>query len=191
MPPDLLMRSTAICVPTRAVLPPAAAEPESGCSVPTRYGLAWPKAGRHGAGTSIVAPSAPALAALHPINLRRVTLPLYQNSSLKFCAFSLFAIAFPPRCARLDLPGHRHERIGEDLVSKRNFMAMFKDPVQAAKISLQCSIGALIRVRHEDTNWSGSRSRANAAKRPRSEAGRCRAYAASAFWRSRPESINA
>ena len=34
MPPDLLMRSTAICTPTSAVLPPAAAAPESGCSVP-------------------------------------------------------------------------------------------------------------------------------------------------------------
>src|ERR1700693_917781 len=93
MPPALLMRSTAIWVPTRAVLPPAAAEPESGCSVPILYGLAWPKAACHGAGTSIVAPSAPALAALHPISRRRVTLPLYQNSSLQSCVFSLSAIA--------------------------------------------------------------------------------------------------
>src|SRR5882762_5022867 len=34
MPPDRLMRATAICAPTSAVLPPAAAAPESGCSEP-------------------------------------------------------------------------------------------------------------------------------------------------------------
>src|SRR6267143_589572 len=62
MPPDLLMRSTAICRPTSAVLPPAAPAPDSGCRVPTLYGLAWPKAARHGAGTSMTAPSAPAVA---------------------------------------------------------------------------------------------------------------------------------
>ena len=60
MPPALLMRSTAICRPTSAVLPPAAPAPDSGCSEPILYGLAWPKAACHGAGTSIVAPSAPA-----------------------------------------------------------------------------------------------------------------------------------
>src|SRR6266566_2768564 len=52
IPPDLLMRSTAIWVPTRAVLPPEAAVPESGCSVPILYGFAWPKAVPHGAGTN-------------------------------------------------------------------------------------------------------------------------------------------
>src|SRR5919201_6093655 len=82
-PPDLLMRSTAICVPTNAVLPPAAAAPDSGCSVPTLYGLAWPKAACHGAGTSLVAPSAPAAAEVYPIRRRRVTLPRYQNSSVQ------------------------------------------------------------------------------------------------------------
>src|SRR6188508_692698 len=55
-PPALLMRSTAIWLPTRAVLPPAAAAPESGCSVPILYGLAWPKADRQGAGTTRLAP---------------------------------------------------------------------------------------------------------------------------------------
>src|ERR1700756_34529 len=50
MPPDLLMRSTAICVPTSAVLPPAAAAPESGCSVPTLYGFGRAEAGRPRAG---------------------------------------------------------------------------------------------------------------------------------------------
>src|SRR5215469_12012656 len=88
MPPDLLMRSTAICVPTSAVLPPPAAAPESGCSVPILYGLAWPKAACHGAGTSMLAPSAPAAAEPYPINRRRVTLPRYQNASLQFCVFA-------------------------------------------------------------------------------------------------------
>src|ERR1700730_12439369 len=94
MPPDLLMRSTAIWVPTSAVLPPAAAAPESGCSVPILYGLAWPKARCHGAGTSMVAPSAPAAAAPYPISRRRVTLPLYQNSSPQSGAVVLSIIAW-------------------------------------------------------------------------------------------------
>src|SRR5262245_34934783 len=75
------MRSTAICVPTRAVLPPAAAVPDSGWSVPILYGLVWPNALRQGAGTSIEAPRAPAVAAPKPSKRRRVTLPLYQKSS--------------------------------------------------------------------------------------------------------------
>src|SRR5215470_1720334 len=69
MPTDLLMRSTAICVPIL-------------------YGLACPKAACHGAGTSMVAPSAPAAAEPYPINRRRVTLPRYQNASLQFCVFA-------------------------------------------------------------------------------------------------------
>src|SRR5712691_10328749 len=93
MPPDLLMRSTAISTPTSAVLPPAAAEPDSGCRVPILYGLAWPNAVRHGAGTSIIAPSAPAPAALHPTSRRRLTLPRYQNSSSRSCAFPLSVMA--------------------------------------------------------------------------------------------------
>src|SRR5229473_6464650 len=92
MPPDLLMRSTAIWVPTSAVLPPAAAAPESGCRVPTLYGLAWPNAACHGAGTNMVAPSAPA-AAPYPISRRRVILPLYQNSSAQSGAVLLSVIA--------------------------------------------------------------------------------------------------
>src|SRR5437773_1520471 len=79
-PPDLLMRSTAIWVPTSAVLPPAAAVPESGWSTPTLYGLACPNAARHGAGTSIVAPTAPAAAVPSPRNVRRVVLPLHHMS---------------------------------------------------------------------------------------------------------------
>src|SRR6516165_7673263 len=86
--PDLLMRSTAICTPTSAVLPPAAPAPESGCSVPILYGLAWPNAACHGAGTSMVAPSAPAAAEVYPISLRRVTLPRYQNASPQSCVFA-------------------------------------------------------------------------------------------------------
>src|SRR6516165_5376539 len=88
MPPDLLMRSTAICTPTSAVLPPAAPAPDSGCSVPILYGLACPKAACHGAGTSMLAPSAPAAAEPYPINRRRVTLPRYQNVSPQSCVFA-------------------------------------------------------------------------------------------------------
>ena len=77
MPPFLLMRSTAICKPTTAVLPPAAPAPDSGCSEPILIALAAPKAARHGAGTSIMAPIAPPP---HPTSVRRVTLPRYQMS---------------------------------------------------------------------------------------------------------------
>src|SRR5262245_33033482 len=80
MPPDLLIRSTAICTPTSAVLPPAAAVPDSGWSVPILNGLAWPNAARHGAGTSIVAPMAPAALAARPRNRRRVVFPLHHIS---------------------------------------------------------------------------------------------------------------
>src|SRR2546423_1857218 len=97
MPPDLLMRSTAICVPTSAVLPPAAAEPESGCRVPILYGLACPKALPHGAGTSMVAPRAPA-AAPYPIRRRRVTLPLHQKMSSQSAVALLPVIARSPPC---------------------------------------------------------------------------------------------
>src|SRR5882724_13274720 len=100
MPPDLLMRSTAIWVPTSAVLPPAAAAPESGCSVPILYGLAWPKAACHGAGTSMLAPSAPAAAEPYPINRRRVTLPRYQNSSFQSCDFVLSVILCSSQAGR-------------------------------------------------------------------------------------------
>src|SRR2546425_9379836 len=72
------MRSTAIWVPTSAVLPPAAPVPESGWSTPTLYGFAWPKAWRHGVGTSIVAPTAPAAADESARNFRRVVLPLHH-----------------------------------------------------------------------------------------------------------------
>src|SRR5262245_21991275 len=80
IPPDLLIRSTAIWVPTRAVLPPAAPVPESGWSTPTLYGLAWPKASRQGAGTRMVAPIAPAAADESARNWRRVVLPLHHMS---------------------------------------------------------------------------------------------------------------
>src|SRR6266540_2686974 len=93
-PPDLLMRSTAICTPTSAVLPPAAAVPERGCSVPTLYALAWPKASLHHAGTVTVAPKAPAAAADSPRKRRRVVFPLYQNPSAwaHFSSFQLSAM---------------------------------------------------------------------------------------------------
>src|SRR2546428_6421789 len=77
-PPDLLIRSTAICVPTSAVLPPAAPVPESGWRTPTLDGLACPNASRHGAGTSTVAPRAPAGADESARNLLRVRLPLHH-----------------------------------------------------------------------------------------------------------------
>src|SRR5262245_56180242 len=69
-----------IIEPTSAVLPPAAAVPVSGCMTPTLNGLAWPNASRQGAGTSMLAPSAPAAVAERPRNLRRVVLPLHHRS---------------------------------------------------------------------------------------------------------------
>src|SRR5215831_18728219 len=81
MPPVLLMWSTAIWVPTSAVLPPAAAVPDRGCMVPILYALAWPNALRHHAGTATVAPRAPAAVAPKPRKRRRLVFPLYQNDS--------------------------------------------------------------------------------------------------------------
>src|SRR6516165_10712727 len=40
----------------------------------------------------MVAPSAPAAAEVYPISRRRVTLPLYQNSSVQSCVFVLSVI---------------------------------------------------------------------------------------------------
>src|SRR2546430_610279 len=94
------MRSAASCVPTSAVLPPAAAAPVSGCRTPILYGLAWPNASRHGAGTSIVAPSAPAAVADRPRNLRRVVLPLHHMSLVQGSLCQRSAMAIPP-----DVPG--------------------------------------------------------------------------------------
>src|SRR5580693_8955999 len=97
MPPDALMRSAAICRPTTAVLPPAAPAPESGCSEPILNALAAPKAARHGAGTSIMAPIAPPP---QPTIVRRVTLPLYQASCAHASSlhFSLI-VGLPLECA--------------------------------------------------------------------------------------------
>src|SRR5689334_16143857 len=95
MPPFLLMRSTAICKPTSAVLPPSAPAPERGCSEPILYGLAWPNAACHGAGTSMVAPRAAALTP-HPTTVRRVLLPLYQKSFAHSSSFHFSVITSPP-----------------------------------------------------------------------------------------------
>src|SRR5262245_59497649 len=80
MPPDLLILSTAIWTPTRAVFPPAAAVPDSGWSLPSLRGLAWPNAARHGAGTRMVAPRAPAAETPSATKRRRVVLPLHHLS---------------------------------------------------------------------------------------------------------------
>src|ERR1700680_3374517 len=93
MPPLALMRSADICKPTTAVLPPAAPAPESGCSEPILNGLSAPKAARHGAGTSIMAPIAPPP---QPTRVRRVTLPRYQMSSAHFSSCHFSAIESPP-----------------------------------------------------------------------------------------------
>src|SRR6185369_16964152 len=114
MPPDLLMRSTAIWTPTRAVLPPAAAVPDRGCRLPSLNGFACPNAARHGAGTSIVAPSAPAAVAPRPRSRRRVTLPLYQNSFAHAAFVQFSAIGSPPCRLGCRFRGHL-ERRGEDL----------------------------------------------------------------------------
>src|SRR5207244_1154868 len=79
-PPLLLIRSMAIIDPTSAVFPPAAATPLSGWSTPILYGLAWPNASRQGAGTRMVAPTAPAAVADRLRNRRRVVLPLHHKS---------------------------------------------------------------------------------------------------------------
>src|SRR5262245_43394053 len=113
-PPDLLIRSTAIWVPTSAVLPPAAPVPESGWSTPTLYGFAWPNAARQGAGTSIVAPTAPAAVDVSARNLRRVVLPLHhmcfaQGSSCQRSAIgdSSLRCRAPDQCL---YRGHRNVR---------------------------------------------------------------------------------
>src|SRR6266542_1632572 len=140
MPPALLIRSTAIWVPTRAVLPPAAAAPLSGWSVPILRVLACPNAPRHGAGTSMPAPSAPAVAAPRPSNRRRVSLPLYQKlssfahgSSFQSSAMSVTPwvapspLSSPPLgergVRRLGLlPRDGFERFLEDLYRSPNFL---------------------------------------------------------------------
>src|SRR6185295_7331739 len=92
-PPMPLMRSTAICTPTSAVLPPAAPAPDSWLIAPTLYGFAWPNAARHGAGTSISAPIAPPP---QPTTRRRLTLPLYQKSCAQSSSFHFSLISHPP-----------------------------------------------------------------------------------------------
>src|SRR5581483_4055148 len=99
MPPALLIRSTAIWVPTRAVLPPAAAAPESGWSVPIRYGFAWPNAARHGGGTRSAAPRAPAARAESPRTRRRVVLPRHQSSRAHGSCCHCSLIVEPPSSA--------------------------------------------------------------------------------------------
>src|SRR5215472_8507237 len=100
IPPAWLIRSTAIWVPTRAVIPPAAAEPVRGWRVPILYGFAWPKAARHGAGTKSVAPRAPAARALQPRKRRRVVRPDHHISRAHGASCHRSAIArasFAPR----------------------------------------------------------------------------------------------
>src|SRR5713101_4999105 len=98
-PPDLLIRSTAISVPTSAVFPPAAPVPESGWRTPTLYGLACPNASRHGAGTSTVAPRAPAAADESARNFRRLVLPLHHMSfaQASSCQRSAIGLSSPSR----------------------------------------------------------------------------------------------
>src|SRR5258706_5252243 len=101
IPPPLLMRSTAIIVPTSAVLPPEAAVPVSGCITPILYGLACPNAARQGAGTSIVAPSAPAVAAPRPRKLRRVVLPLHHRVRVQASSCHRSVMNDLQRCPRI------------------------------------------------------------------------------------------
>src|SRR5665213_446630 len=69
---------------------PGAPGPDNGCSEPILYGLAAPNAARHGAGISIIAPTAPPP---QPTSLRRVTLPLYQMSLAQDSSFHFSVIA--------------------------------------------------------------------------------------------------
>src|SRR6516225_5590976 len=89
MPPFLLMRSTAICTPTSAVLPTAAAPPDSGWTLPTLYGVEAAKPKRSGTGAEIAA--APPTAAQRS-SLRRVgSLPA------NWVASSAIVVPFPDR----------------------------------------------------------------------------------------------
>src|SRR5207245_4313810 len=90
------MRSAATCVPTSAVLPPAAATPLSGWRTPILYGLAWPNASRQGGGTSMAAPTAPAAAADRLRNRRRVVLPRHHKSLAQGSSCQRSAIDRPP-----------------------------------------------------------------------------------------------
>src|SRR5262249_17482266 len=96
MPPALLIRSTAISTPTRAVLPPAAAVPDRGCMVPILYGLAWPTASREGAGTSTLAPRALAAVTDSPRKRRRVVFPLHHRSFAQGSCCHRSAMPCPP-----------------------------------------------------------------------------------------------
>src|SRR5215475_11348689 len=119
MPPALLMRSTAIWTPTKAVLPMIAAAPDSGCMVPILYGLAAPRAEHHGSGESPVpSPTAPPAAADRS-SRRRVRPPRRQiwlpiEASLLIVRFSpssgLFALAL------LKATGGVDRRICQDTV---------------------------------------------------------------------------
>src|SRR5436309_4471070 len=119
MPPVALARSTAICTPTSAVLPPAAAVPDSGCSVPILYSRAWPNASRHGAGTSIAVPRALAAVDESARNFRRVVLPLHhmdlaQDSSCQRPVMpASFGVApiYANRSDRARAPGSERARV--------------------------------------------------------------------------------
>src|SRR5262245_33249942 len=130
-PPEWLMRSTAICVPTSAVLPPAAPVPESGWSTPTLYGLAWPNASRHGAGTSIVAPRAPAVADVSARNLRRVVLPLHHMSFAQGSSCHRSAIGF-----LLAVPRHANACATAHVMSGKRNAHTYTNPPPRARVHL-------------------------------------------------------
>src|SRR5262249_49632548 len=128
-PPDLLMRSTAIWVPTSAVLPPAAPVPESGWSTPTLYGLAWPNASRPGAGTRIVAPRAPAAADVSARNLRRVVLPLHHMSFAQGSSCHRSAIE-----SLLAAPPHANAHVAVTVMSGKRIAPTYTNPLSRARV---------------------------------------------------------
>src|SRR5262245_35052057 len=130
-PPDLLMRSTAIWVPTSAVLPPAAPVPESGWSTPTWSGWPWPNASRHGAGTRIVAPRAPAVADASARNLRRVVLPLHHMSFAQGSSCHRSAIGF-----LLAAPRHANAFAAVTVMSGKRIDLTYTNPLGRARVHL-------------------------------------------------------
>src|SRR5215470_4004509 len=130
-PPEWLMRSTAICVPTSAVFPPAAPVPESGWSTPTLYGLAWPNASRHGAGTRIVAPRAPAVADDSARNLRRVVLPLHHMSFAQGSSCHRSAIGF-----LLAAPRHANAYVAVTVMSGKRIDLTYTNALSRARVHL-------------------------------------------------------
>src|SRR5262249_36465740 len=105
--------------------------PESGWSTPTLYGLAWPNASRHGAGTSIVAPRAPAVADVSARNLRRGVLPLHHMSFAQGSSCHRSAIGF-----LLAVPRHANTCATATVMSGKRIAPTYTNPPPRARVHL-------------------------------------------------------